>query len=119
MRPLLLVLILCIGASFSTAVRCQPSPVLSSSGSGFFVSYDGHVLTNNHVVEDCSNLKVEQPGSGATIATVIARDVNNDLALLRTYREIAKRKFCDQIQHRSQLPFFQRGGREGKRNNSV
>jgi Trypsin-like peptidase domain len=84
MRPLLLVLILCIGASFSTAVRCQPSPVLSSSGSGFFVSYDGHVLTNNHVVEDCSNLKVEQPGSGATIATVIARDVNNDLALLRT-----------------------------------
>ncbi len=84
MRPLLLVLILCIGASSSTAVRCQPSPVLSSSGSGFFVSYDGHVLTNNHVVEECSNLRVEQPGSGATIATVVARDVNNDLALLRT-----------------------------------
>jgi S1-C subfamily serine protease len=79
-RPLLAVLIFCIGASASSAVRSQPSPVLSSSGTGFFVSYDGHVLTNNHVVADCSTLRVEQAGTGVTVATVIAKDVNNDLA---------------------------------------
>jgi Trypsin-like peptidase domain len=84
MRPLLLVLTFCIGTSVSSAARSQPSPVLTSSGSGIFVSYDGHVLTNNHVIEDCSRLRMEQPVSGAMVATVVARDVSNDLALLRT-----------------------------------
>jgi hypothetical protein len=83
-RPLLLLLSFCIGTNLSTAARSQPSPVLSSSGSGFFVSDGGQILTNHHVVEDCSSLRVEQPGSGAIAATVAARDVNNDLALLRT-----------------------------------
>jgi hypothetical protein len=84
MRPLLLGLTFCIGTSVSSAARSQPSPVLTSSGSGIFVSYDGHVLTNNHVIEDCSRLRMEQPASGAMVATVVARDVSNDLALLRT-----------------------------------
>src|SRR6266516_4513049 len=84
MRPLLLVLTFCIGTSVSSAARSQPSPVLTSSGSGIFVSYDGHVLTNNHVIEDCSRLRMEQPASGAMVATVVARDLSNDLALLRT-----------------------------------
>src|SRR5262245_31705569 len=84
MRALIVLLILCIGTTFSTTVRCQSLPVVSGSGSGFFVSSDGHVLTNHHVVKDCSNVKVEQAGSEAIAATIVARDVSNDLALLRT-----------------------------------
>lgn len=52
----------------------------TSYGSGFFVSSDGLLVTNNHVVERCTTITVV--GSGP--AVVAARDVANDLALLRT-----------------------------------
>jgi S1-C subfamily serine protease/regulator of sirC expression with transglutaminase-like and TPR domain len=54
----------------------------SSSGTGFFVSASGHVLTNHHVVENCTNFNVAQGGSVSNTARVIASDSKNDLALL-------------------------------------
>ena len=30
--------------------------VPAASGSGFFVSYDGHLITNNHVIDNCNNI---------------------------------------------------------------
>jgi Trypsin-like peptidase domain len=62
----------------------QPAERAVSSGTGFFVSTEGHVLTNDHVVEDCSTVKIERPGFGITNATIVARDRSNDLALLRS-----------------------------------
>ena len=50
-----------------------------SSGTGFFVSAEGHVVTNSHVVEGCSNIQLI---SGLS-ARVLARDTANDLALLK------------------------------------
>lgn len=60
----------------------QPEPSRGgvSTGSGFFVKDDGLVVTNNHVVENCTSIDVLKAGS----ATILARDVSNDLALLRT-----------------------------------
>lgn len=55
-----------------------------SSGSGFFVSKEGHVLTNNHVVDDCTSIRVFMDQAAAAAARVIARDATNDLALLST-----------------------------------
>lgn len=53
-----------------------------SSGSGFSVSSSGHVITNNHVIEGCNQVKIHQ--SGSTIdSTVLYRDPVNDVALLR------------------------------------
>ncbi len=53
-------------------------------GSGFFVSRQGHVLTNNHVVKGCSSALVKIAGGQSYNAAVVARDRENDLALLST-----------------------------------
>ena len=50
-----------------------------SSGSGFFVSSEGHVLTNAHVVEGCSAIFVD----GAKASLIDSSDTF-DLALLKT-----------------------------------
>lgn len=55
------------------------APQNRSSGTGFFVSAAGHVLTNAHVVAGCATISVDgQP------ATVIAQDSSFDLALLQS-----------------------------------
>jgi S1-C subfamily serine protease len=55
-----------------------------SSGSGFFVGDEGYVLTNNHVIEDCTSTRVFMGNAAAVNARIIARDAANDLALLST-----------------------------------
>ena len=56
-----------------------PLPRARSSGSGFFVNANGHVLTNHHVVEGCRKIKVN-----AKSARVVASDKTADLALLKS-----------------------------------
>ncbi len=65
--------------------------VLGTAGSGFFVATDGTVLTNNHVVPACRTIRVTPSVAippATTVApveaTVTARDLANDLAMLRT-----------------------------------
>ncbi len=55
-----------------------------SSGTGFIVSQQGHILTNNHVVESCGNLAIERAGHSRVHGTALARDKANDLAVLKT-----------------------------------
>jgi S1-C subfamily serine protease len=53
-----------------------------ASGTGFYVSKVGHILTNNHVIDGCEETKVHSKGK--VINTVkIASDTQNDLALLK------------------------------------
>ncbi len=53
---------------------------LISTGSGFMVNYGGHVVTNDHVFDDCADIRAFPPGDTAVIK---ARDRTNDLALLK------------------------------------
>src|SRR5262249_23575806 len=55
-----------------------------SSGTGFFVSTSGYVLTNAHVVDGCTQAQITQNAQAPILARVSARDVVNDLALLQT-----------------------------------
>lgn len=59
----------------------EPSRV-TGSGTGFFVSESGHILTNEHVVENCSQLRI-----GNKNADLIATDKTFDLALLQVSGE--------------------------------
>ena len=55
------------------------------SGSGFFISNLGHVLTNAHVVKGCKRVSVGNSSSNQVSAEVISKDKQNDLALLKLF----------------------------------
>ncbi|MEY4694452.1 MAG: Periplasmic pH-dependent serine endoprotease DegQ precursor [Pseudomonadota bacterium] len=52
-------------------------------GSGVIVSPEGHILTNNHVIEDADDIEVVLADGRKTVAKVIGTDPDTDLALLK------------------------------------
>lgn len=54
-----------------------------SSGSGFLITPDGYILTNNHVVEGATKLEVTLDGGAKFTAEVIGTDPIIDLALIK------------------------------------
>ena len=52
-------------------------------GSGVIVSPEGHVLTNNHVIEDADDIEVVLADGRRAAAKVIGTDPDTDLALLK------------------------------------
>ncbi len=55
---------------------------IASSGSGFFINNKGYFVTNNHVVEGCSQSQITFKGESID-AELIATDQSLDLALLK------------------------------------
>ncbi|WP_420479505.1 Do family serine endopeptidase [Brevundimonas sp. FT23028] len=53
------------------------------SGSGFFISADGFIVTNNHVVADAVEITVRLADSREMTARVVGRDESTDLAVLK------------------------------------
>ncbi|MEP5729223.1 MAG: DegQ family serine endoprotease [Sulfitobacter sp.] len=65
-----------------------PQPRRSSAlGSGFVISEDGYVVTNNHVIEGADEITIEFFSGGELKATVIGTDPNTDIALLKVEAE--------------------------------
>ncbi|MFZ3034111.1 MAG: DegQ family serine endoprotease [Parvibaculum sp.] len=54
-----------------------------AQGSGFYVSSDGYVVTNNHVVEGGKDITVVQSDGAELKAKLIGRDPKTDLALIK------------------------------------
>jgi len=54
-----------------------------SLGSGFLISSDGYILTNDHVVDDASEIRVQLVGGKTYPATVKGIDQKLDLALVK------------------------------------
>lgn len=54
-----------------------------SLGSGFIIREDGYVVTNNHVVDNATEVTVKLPDGREFPAKVIGRDKKTDLALLK------------------------------------
>lgn len=55
-----------------------------STGTGFFVSSQGHILTNHHVVDNCNSISVALNGEVSQSARLVTSNSKNDLALLTT-----------------------------------
>ena len=55
----------------------------SASGSGFILTSDGYVVTNNHVVEDATSVTVKLYNGDEYDATIVGTDEMNDVALLK------------------------------------
>lgn len=61
----------------------QQGPTQMSAGSGFFISADGYIVTNNHVVENAEEIKVVLKDERELDAEIIGRDEATDLAVLK------------------------------------
>ena len=59
------------------------SPEQQGVGSGFVISSDGYILTNNHVVDDANQIKIKLADGKEYDAKVVGRDPKTDLALLK------------------------------------
>jgi hypothetical protein len=67
---------------FTHSTYAQTQMLNYSSGTGFFISSNGYVLTNNHVIDGCVDIKLYGAVSEQE-AVLVARDEKHDLALLK------------------------------------
>jgi 2-alkenal reductase len=54
-----------------------------AQGSGFVIDNDGHIVTNEHVVEGASDIEVDFTDGRKAWAELVGTDLDSDLALLR------------------------------------
>jgi serine protease Do len=81
-----------VGPSVVTIVGTIPgqatffgrTPDQSVSGSGVFISAEGYILTNNHVVEGASALEIILSDGSRHSAELVGTDIYADLAVLKT-----------------------------------
>ena len=57
--------------------------ISQGAGSGVIISDDGYLVTNNHVIEDASNITVTLRSGESYDATLIGTDSDEDIALLK------------------------------------
>ena len=65
----------------------QPQPDQVAGGSGFIVSDDGYILTNNHVVTDATSLTVFLQDRRSFTATLVGQDPFTDVAVIKIEAE--------------------------------
>lgn len=63
--------------------RNNSGRVSKSLGSGFVIDAEGHIVTNNHVIEESDTIEVVFPNGDTYDAELLGRDPSTDLALLK------------------------------------
>ena len=66
----------------------------TSQGSGFIISADGYVVTNNHVVRNAADVQLVLDSGKTVAASVVGTDEKTDLALLKI-KEAGTYKFVN------------------------
>lgn len=61
----------------------RPQRRNNALGSGFVISEDGYIVTNNHVIEQADEIMIEFYSGEELEAVVVGTDANTDLALLK------------------------------------
>jgi S1-C subfamily serine protease len=68
----------------------------SAFGSGFIISSDGYIVTNNHVIEDALSTWVIFADGAELEATIIGADPSTDIAVIKIYdRDLKPLQFAD------------------------
>ena len=57
----------------------------SGAGSGFVISSDGYIITNNHVIEDAISIRTAFSDGVDFNATLIGADPSTDIAVIKVY----------------------------------
>lgn len=56
---------------------------ITSGGSGIIIDKDGYILTNNHVVENATDIQVKDANGHEYKAKIVGRDPDSDVALIQ------------------------------------
>ncbi len=76
---------LLLSASLLASIPALSQQVLHfSTGTGFFVSRNGHIVTNAHVLQQCSNVYIRESGQKPVAARIIHQDDALDLAIVQS-----------------------------------
>lgn len=65
----------------------RPREFMQAVGSGFIISADGYIVTNNHVVQDATEVTVLLEDDSELAVDIIGTDPRTDLALLKVREE--------------------------------
>jgi len=72
------------GPGFQQPMQQPNEPMVrQSAGSGFFITPDGELLTNNHVIEDADKIQIQLNDQTTYDVEVVGRDPATDVAILR------------------------------------
>jgi len=71
------------GSSRARDRASERTPNASGSGSGLIVDSTGYIVTNNHVIGDAAEVEVRFSDKTRSIAQVVGKDPDTDLALLK------------------------------------
>ena len=76
-----------VGPSVVTVVNVLPNGA-RGSGSGVIISQDGHIVTNQHVIDGASRIEVMTADGSALPAVLIGSDLFADLAVVKVERDM-------------------------------
>ncbi len=96
-KPCVVNLIPLSGAGRGRELSQERVPNASGSGSGVIIDPDGHIITNNHVIGDATEIEVRFSDKSKLIAQVVGKDLDTDLAVLKVTADhpLASAKFGD------------------------
>ncbi|HET6254406.1 MAG TPA: trypsin-like peptidase domain-containing protein [Puia sp.] len=72
-----------VGQVAEAVVHIQVQKKVAGSGSGFIISTDGYVVTNNHVIEKAEDIKVSLSDGRTVNAELKGADPSTDIAVLK------------------------------------
>jgi S1-C subfamily serine protease len=90
-----------------------------ATGTGFFISKEGHLITNFHVIEDSQDISITLQSGQTLPAKVIKSDPANDVALLKVELASTPLKLSDKSEKGDQVltigfPLISTQGKESK-----